>query len=59
MRLKNRPVVTKNVEITINPREQEFIAYINGPDQLRLDRQDIYSLVSDSYIDNTAVTIKI
>ena len=59
MRLKNRPVVTKNVEITINPQEQEFIAYINGPDQLRLDRQDIYSLVSDSYIDNTAVTIKI
>ena len=59
MRLKRNPVVTKNVEITINPQEQEFIAYINGPDQLRLDRQDIYSLASDSYIDNTAVTIKI
>lgn len=59
MRLKNRPAVTKDVEITINPQEQEFIAYINGPDQLRLDRQDIYSLASDSYIDDAAVTIKI
>ena len=59
MRLKNRPAVTKDVEITINPVDQEFIAYIKGPDQLRLDRQDLYSLVSESYIDDTLVTIQI
>ena len=58
MQLKNRPAVTKKVEITVNAAEQEFIAYINGPDKLRLDRQDIYSLVSDdSYIDATQVEI--
>ena len=47
MRLKNRHAVTKNIEITINPLEQEFIAYIEGPDKLRLDRQDKYSLVTN------------
>ena len=44
MRLKNRPAVSKNVEITIIPSEQQFIAYIDGSDQLRLDRQDKYRL---------------
>jgi hypothetical protein len=57
MQLKNRPAVTKNIEITINPSEQEFVAYIDGPDQLRLDRQDKYKLVSDSYINDAEVTI--
>jgi len=58
MQLKNRPAVTRKVEITVNAAEQDFIAYINGPDKLRLDRQDIYSLVSDdSYIDATQVEI--
>jgi len=32
MQLKNRPAVTKTVEITINPAETEFVAYIKGPD---------------------------
>ena len=44
MSLKNRPAVTKKVEITINPQEQEFVAWIEGPDKLRLDRYDRYSL---------------
>jgi hypothetical protein len=57
MQLKNRPAVTKNVEITIIPAEQEFIAYIDGPDKLRLDRQDKYRLVGNSYINDAEVTI--
>ena len=59
MQLKNRPAVTKEVEITVVPFEEDFVAYIAGPDQLRLDRQDKYSLVSESYIDNAAVTMVI
>ena len=60
MQLKNRPAVTKTVEITINPAETEFVAYIKGPDQLRLDRYDTYSLVSDDgYINASEVEIKI
>ena len=47
MRLKNRPAVSKNVEITILPSEQQFIAYIDGPDKLRLDRQDKYQLAAN------------
>lgn len=57
MRLKSQHAVTKNVEITINPSEQEFVAYIEGPDKLRLDRQDKYKLSSESYIDGAAVTM--
>jgi len=59
MRLKNRPAVTKDVEITVVAAEQEFIAYISGPDQLRLDRQDSYSLTSESYIDDSQVIMTI
>ena len=47
MRLKSSPAITKKVEVTIVPNEQEFIAYIDGPDQLRLDRQDKYCLVAN------------
>ena len=50
MRLKNRPAVTQNVEITINAVEQETIVWIDGPDELRLDRQAEYSLKSNSII---------
>ena len=47
MRLKNSPAVTKKVEITITPNEQAFVAYIDGPDKLRLDRQDVYQLAAN------------
>ena len=47
MRLKNRPAITKKVEIKVVPSEQEFVAYIDGPDKLRLDRQDKYSLAAN------------
>jgi hypothetical protein len=32
MQLKNRPAVTKEVEITVVPFEEDFVAYIAGPD---------------------------
>ena len=57
MRLKNRPAVTHNVEITINAAEEEFIAYIDGPDQLRLDRYVTYTLVNNDQILNAEITI--
>ena len=57
MRLKNRHAVTKDIEITINPSDQELIAYIEGPDQLRLDRQDKYYLFRNIPMDaNSKVT---
>jgi hypothetical protein len=60
MQLKNRPAVTKTVEITINPIETDFVAYIKGPDQLRLDRKDYYTLVSDDgYINDAEVSFEI
>lgn len=60
MQLKNRPAVTKTVEITINPIETEFVAYIKGSDKLRLDRKDYYTLVSDDgYINDAEVSFEI
>lgn len=60
MRLKNRPAVTKNVEIIINASNEEFIAYIDGPDQLRLDRYGTYKLVCDNGAINDAnVTMQV
>lgn len=60
MQLKNRPAVTKTVEITINPIETEFVAYIKGPDKLRLDRKDYYTLASDDgYINDAEVSFEI
>ena len=57
MRLKNRPAVSRTVEITIDPLNEEFIAYIDGPDQLRLDRYGTYALVHDGNILNSEITI--
>ena len=61
MRLKNRPAVTEKVEITINQSNETFIAYIDGPDELRLDRYDTYSLAQTSgpIIDENQVTMAI
>jgi hypothetical protein len=54
MRLKNSHAVTKDVEITINPLDQELVAYIEGPDQLRLDRQDKYKLFRSFPMENNS-----
>ena len=58
MRLKNRHAVTKDIEVTINSLNEEFIAYIDGPDKLRLDRQDKYTLASNIPL-NGEVTLSI
>jgi hypothetical protein len=47
MRLKNRPAVTKTVEINIVGREEEPVFLIDGPDTLRLDRYAKYQVVSN------------
>ena len=59
MRLKNVHAVTKNVEITIIQENEEFIAYIDGPDQLRLDRQSKYKLVCNSPVDEQNIELSI
>ena len=60
MRLKNRPAVTHNVEISVTALEQETVLWIDGPDELRLDRQGVYVLQSNTIIeDPTKVEIKI
>ena len=59
MRLKNRPAVTKEVEIIVNATEQEFVAYIDGPDQLRLDRYGTYILKGNVPIESENVVIRI
>jgi hypothetical protein len=60
MQLKNRPAVTKTVEITINPIETKLVAYIKGADKLRLNRKESYSLVTDDgTINNEEVTFEI
>ena len=59
MSLKNRPAVTQTTEIIINAAEQQFIAYIDGPDEIRLDRKAVYTLKSNSVIDDEAVVITI
>ena len=60
MRLKSNPAVTHKVEITINAQEQETILWIEGPDQIRLDRQGKYSLATNTIIeDPSKVVIKI
>lgn len=48
MRLKNRPAVTQQVEIIINSSEQGTILYIQGPDEVRLDRYAVYTLTDES-----------
>ena len=59
MRLKNRPAVTRNVEIIITPIEQQTVFWIDGPDELRLDRQAKYSLKSNYPMDDASVTMEI
>lgn len=46
MSLKNRPAVTKTVEITINAVNEEVL-YIKGADSVRLDRYTTYELVNE------------
>lgn len=50
MRLKDRKAVTKEYEIEIYDENAEFIAYINGPSEIKLDRYCNYSLTGSTTI---------
>ena len=50
MRLKDRPAVTENFEVLINASNVEFSAYIDGSDEIKLDRYQTYELVGTSAI---------
>ena len=50
MRLKDRPAVTENFEVLINAPNVEFSAYIDGSDEIKLDRYQTYELVGTSSI---------
>ena len=47
MRIKDRPAVMQQIEITVNAIEDNFIAYIDGPDEVRLDRYATYTLINE------------
>ena len=59
MQLKNRPAACRQVEITVNAQEDEFVGYIDGPDKLRLDRQDVYSLKGNVAVNDAEVSMEI
>ena len=50
--LKSFPEIKQEIEITVgeNEVEQEFSAYIKGPDSIRLDREARYELIGTSSI---------
>ena len=50
MRLKDRPAVTENFEVLINAPNVEFSAYIDGSDEIKLDRYQTYELVGTGAI---------
>jgi len=47
MTLKGKPAVFKKVEITIDPQDKPSKVWIEGPDQIRLDRYATYSLYTE------------
>lgn len=53
MRLRDRKAVTKEYEVLINEPSIEFTAYIEGPDEIRLDRYCSYTLKGTSTILDT------
>ena len=59
MRLKHKPNITKEVEVNIFSDNEEIVAYIDGPDDLKLDRKGIFTLSSTSYINNELVEMSI
>lgn len=48
MRLKNRPSVTQTVEITVNAVDISTVYYLDGPDEIRLDRYSTYRLIEEN-----------
>jgi len=59
MRLKDRVAVTKEYEVLINAQNIAFSAYIDGPDEIRLDRYCNYTLVgTDAILGNVEYSLE-
>lgn len=59
MQLKNRPAVTHDIEITIYPEDEPSMIYIDGPDEVKLDRYGTYVLKADDTTIEQAISIQI
>ena len=50
VQLRDYPDIQKKISIVIADTEQEFAAYIEGPDRIRLDCKEIYRLAATSIV---------
>lgn len=55
VQLKEYPNIQKTISITVSAAEQEFSAYIEGPDRIRLGRKGTYILVGTEAIDGQVI----
>ena len=55
MSLKGKPAVFKTVEITIDPQDKHSKIWIEGSDQIRLDRYTTYSLYTEDNEGNPVI----
>ena len=51
--LVNYPDITKTLTIQITNEEQDFSAYIEGNDSIKLDRKAVYTLIGIPIVDKT------
>ena len=59
IRLRGRVAVTKEYEVLINPQNTKFSAYIEGPDEIKLDRYCNYTLVgTDTVVGNVTYSLE-
>lgn len=56
--LVEHPEITKSINIIIGQDPQEFGAYIEGNDSIRLDRYETYCLIGTSTIENVSYTLE-
>lgn len=55
VQLKEYPNIQKTISITVSAAEQEFSAYIEGSDKIRLGRKGTYILVGTEAIDGQVI----
>lgn len=55
LRLQNYPTIEQRLTVNVTAEEQEFSAFIDGPDTLRLDNNATYTLVGTSEITSTVI----
>ena len=53
VQLQDYPIIQKILTIEIGENEQEFDAYIEGADKIRLDRAETYTLIGTADIEGT------